>query len=98
MQRERDIVTKTRMHNIVGLLLALALCLGIGAPIAGAQDDPRTMQFDTVQFIPPEPERVVLDNGMVVYLLEDHELPLVTITAMMQTGAWLDPADQVGLA
>lgn len=98
MKRERDIVTKTRMQNIVGLVLALAFCLGIGAPIVGAQDDPRTMKFDTVQFTPPEPERMVLDNGMVVYLLEDHELPLVTITATMQTGAWLDPSDKVGLA
>ena len=43
-------------------------------------------------------DRVVLDNGMVVYLLEDHELPLITVTATMKTGAWLDPADKVGLA
>ncbi|HWG96807.1 MAG TPA: pitrilysin family protein, partial [Nitrospira sp.] len=45
-----------------------------------------------------EPERVVLDNGMVVYLLEDHELPLVTITVTMRTGSWLDPTDKIGLA
>jgi predicted Zn-dependent peptidase len=63
-----------------------------------AQADPRTMTFEPVQFTPPDPERVVLENGMVVYLLEDHELPLVTVTATMRTGAWLDPADKVGLA
>jgi predicted Zn-dependent peptidase len=56
------------------------------------------MTFQPVEFSPPEPERVVLDNGMVVYLLEDHELPLITITASMRTGGWLDPADKVGLA
>ena len=56
------------------------------------------MQFAPVVFTPPEPERVVLDNGLVVYLLEDHELPLVTITATIRTGGWLDPADKVGLA
>jgi predicted Zn-dependent peptidase len=60
--------------------------------------DPRHMRFDPVQFTPPEPERVVLENGMVVYLLEDHELPLVTITATIRTGGWLDPLDEVGLA
>ncbi|MBI5776433.1 MAG: insulinase family protein [Nitrospirae bacterium] len=49
-------------------------------------------------FTPPVPERIVLDNGMVVYLLEDHELPLVTITATIRTGGWLDPADKIGLA
>jgi predicted Zn-dependent peptidase len=56
------------------------------------------MRFDPVSFTPPSPERIVLDNGMVVYLLEDHELPLVTITATIKTGGWLDPADKVGLA
>lgn len=56
------------------------------------------MTFEPVVFTPPTPERVVLENGLVVYLLEDHELPLVTVTAMMRTGAWLDPADKVGLA
>lgn len=60
--------------------------------------DPRTMTFPPVEFSPPEPERVNLDNGMVVYLLEDHELPLITITASMRTGSWLDPADKIGLA
>ena len=51
-----------------------------------ALGDPRTMTFKPVEFSPPEPDRVVLDNGMVIYLLEDHELPLVTITATMRTG------------
>lgn len=60
--------------------------------------DPRTMTFKPVEFTPPEPDRVVLDNGMVVYLLEDHELPLVTVSATMKTGSWLDPADKIGLA
>jgi predicted Zn-dependent peptidase len=60
--------------------------------------DPRTMIFPSVEFSPPEPERVTLDNGMVVYLLEDHELPLITITASMRTGSWLDPIDKIGLA
>ena len=60
--------------------------------------DPRTMTFPPVEFAPSEPARVVLDNGMVVYLLEDHELPLVSLSAMMRTGGWLEPADKVGLA
>ena len=60
--------------------------------------DPRTMTFKPVDFSPPDPDRVVLDNGMVVYLLEDHEFPLVTMNATMRTGSWLDPADKVGLA
>ncbi|MEY4705963.1 MAG: hypothetical protein RL042_2168 [Nitrospirota bacterium] len=66
-----------------------------GGPVLG---DPRQMTFAPVEFTPPEPERVVLENGIVVYLLEDHELPLVSITANLKTGGWLDPTDKVGLA
>src|SRR5258708_36861563 len=46
----------------------------------------------------PRPQRVELDNGMVVMLLEDHELPLVTVTALLRTGSRLDPPAKVGLA
>lgn len=59
---------------------------------------PRDMRFQPVRFTPPEPERVVLENGMVVYLLEDYELPLITMSATIRTGGWLDPADKIGLA
>ena len=46
----------------------------------------------------PEYERYELDNGMVVYLLEDHDLPLVSGSATFRTGDYLvDPA-QAGLA
>ncbi len=47
--------------------------------------------------VPPY-ERFQLANGMVIYLMEDHELPLVGGTAIIRTGDRLEPADQVGLA
>ena len=63
-----------------------------------ALGDPRKMTFKPVEFAPPEPARFVLDNGMVVYLLEDHELPLVSLSATLRTGGWLEPEDKIGLA
>jgi predicted Zn-dependent peptidase len=77
------------------LLAAVTMSACVGHPALG---DPRTMTFSPVEFSPPEPERVILDNGMIVYLLEDHELPLITVTATMRTGSWLDPSDKIGLA
>jgi zinc protease len=47
---------------------------------------------------PPVPQRVELDSGMIVYLLEDHELPIVDIILRIRTGAIYEPADKVGLA
>lgn len=46
----------------------------------------------------PEPTRVVLDNGMVVLLMEDHELPLVSVSATIRTGARLEPKNKIGIA
>jgi predicted Zn-dependent peptidase len=85
------------------LTAALLILMALQAPMVLAEspllaDDPRHMRFPTVEFNPPEPERLVLDNGMVVYLLEDHELPLITVNAMIRSGTWLDPADKIGLA
>jgi zinc protease len=39
-----------------------------------------------------------MSNGLIVYLMEDHELPLVSGTALFYTGDRLEPADKVGLA
>ena len=47
---------------------------------------------------PPVPDRFELDNGMIVYLLEDHELPIIDISVRIRTGALYEPADKVGLA
>lgn len=47
---------------------------------------------------PPVPDRFELDNGMIVYLLEDHELPIIDISVRIRTGAIYEPADKVGLA
>jgi predicted Zn-dependent peptidase len=60
--------------------------------------DPRNLRFDAIEFVPPAPDRVVLENGIVIYLLEDHELPLITVSALIRAGSWLDPPDKVGLA
>ena len=84
------------------ILIAMVMALIVPVMTAWAGDfalsDPRQMTFKPVEFTPPEPDRVVFENGMVVYLLEDHELPLVNITAAIRTGSWLDPAEKIGLA
>jgi zinc protease len=46
----------------------------------------------------PSVDSVTLPNGMKLYLLEDHELPVVDGTALIRTGNLFDPADKVGLA
>jgi zinc protease len=84
-----------QLASVAALLLVSVLTAWAGDLALG---DPRKMVFKPVEFSPPEPDRIVLDNGMVVYLLEDHELPLINLSATMRTGGWLEPADKIGLA
>jgi len=53
--------------------------------------------FSPLVFHPPKPERWVLPNGLVVFLLEDHELPLVKLEMLVRAGSQYDPPDKVGL-
>jgi predicted Zn-dependent peptidase len=47
--------------------------------------------------VPPF-ERVQLSNGAVVLLMERHDVPLITFSAVLRGGAVSDPADDSGLA
>lgn len=46
----------------------------------------------------PQVATYTLANGMRVYLLENHELPLVSGFALVRTGNLFDPPDKIGLA
>ncbi len=55
-------------------------------------------KFKPLNFVPPKVDRVVLENGMILYLLEDHDLPIFGITARIRTGAVYEPQEKAGLA
>ena len=48
-------------------------------------------------FHPQEPKRIVLPNGMVIFLQEDHELPLIDGVARIRGGSRSEPAAKIGL-
>jgi zinc protease len=48
-------------------------------------------------FHPQQPKRVELSNGMVIFLQEDHELPLIDGSARIRGGSRNEPASKVGL-
>ena len=63
-----------------------------------------TKHYTELEFSPPPAvqfppyDRYQLDNGMVVYLVEDHDLPLVEGKALIRTGSRYEPSEQVGLS
>jgi zinc protease len=48
-------------------------------------------------FKPQQPKRIQLTNGMVIFLQEDHELPLIEGTARIRGGSVSEPAQKAGL-
>ena len=83
--------------------LCLAVTLAASAPLAFAQPipaKPDQLKFAPVAYTPPKAadHRVVLKNGMVVYVVEDPTLPLVNIALTVRTGSYLEPAGKEGLA
>ncbi len=79
--------------------LALALCATplLAQPIPTRPDQ---LVFKPLSYTPPSAKdyRVVLKNGMVVFIAEDRALPLVNLSLVVRTGRWLEPADKAGLA
>ncbi len=91
---------KSKIRSLLFFLLPFALCLLLRFPAVAAT----AKHYTELEFAPlpeiqiPEYTRYQLDNGIVVYLMEDHELPLIGGTALIRTGDRLEPADKVGLA
>jgi zinc protease len=79
--------------------LACAIVLSVAVAPAWAQKKIKDLKYPPLNSIEvPQPEKVTLDNGMTLYLLEDHTLPLVNLSARLDCGSYLEPASKVGLA
>ena len=60
---------------------------------------PAGLKFPPLGKIPkPEIQVTVLPNGMKVYLMENRNLPLVSGSALVRTGSWLEPREKFGVA
>jgi zinc protease len=86
-----------RKHRVDLLVVALGFCCLPSAAKAQVADW-KQIRFPPLNaFSPQEPHRVELSNGMVIFLQEDHELPLIRGTARIHGGSREEPAAKVGL-
>ncbi|HYN01355.1 MAG TPA: pitrilysin family protein [Vicinamibacteria bacterium] len=87
-------------RTAIAALLLLALLPSAPAVAQAIPDHPDKLVFQPIAFQPPvaKDHRVVLKNGMVVYIAEDRALPLVNIALTVRVGSWLEPAGKEGLA
>ena len=95
------------MKNIlVPAVLAALLAAPLTSPTALAAGPdtipakPDQIAFKPYSYTPPaaKDHRAVLKSGVVAYLAENHELPLVNIQILLRGGTYLDPVGKEGLA
>ena len=85
--------------KIVFVFSALALCFAASSCAQKYALHYKELKYPKLGDIEiPEVERLTLANGMKLFLLEDHELPLISISARIRTGSVYEPSDKIGLA
>jgi zinc protease len=89
----------TRKSSVAAALFAVLLTVFPAAPSDAQASDWKQISKPALHSFPiPKPRRVALPNGMVIFLLEDRELPLIEAFAVVRAGSRNEPADKVGLA
>lgn len=83
---------RTRFAVVLASLLTFVT--GLAAQVTDHEDikTPPLRSFSM-----PQPKRIELPNGMVIFLQEDRELPLIRGTATIRGGSRDVPADKAGL-
>src|SRR5689334_20299146 len=85
-----------RITNVV-------IALAVAGSVAAAQVKP-AVSYKDIKYPPlhnvsvTKPTRVELPNGIVLFLLEEHELPTISALAMVRTGGRYVSAEKTGLA
>jgi zinc protease len=87
----------TSLSRYAALAAATMMTLASGA-LVGQVSDYRDIKSPPLRaFSIPQPKRIQLDNGMVIFLEEDHELPLISGRATIRGGERDTPSDKAGI-
>ena len=95
------------LRTIIIFTAAISIAFGQAKPAAKAPVKATVAsasKYKNLKFPPlrdveiPKVDKFTLPNGMRVYLLENHELPLISGRALVKAGNLLDPKDKTGLS
>jgi len=97
------------MNGHVMKISVVAAMLAVGAGAFSQQTKPAAAPAQAAKpwtkipipplhdFKPEQPKKIVLANGLTIFLQEDHELPFVNGTILIRGGSRDEPSDKVGL-
>lgn len=85
-----------KKYSLLFLMIGLLIC-AFGLSVQAQDVD--NLEFPKLNKLTiPDVDKIVLDNGIRVYLLEDKALPVFRASVRMNCGSFLEPADKDGLA
>jgi len=72
---------------------------GISANAGSAAESYKDLKFPPLNNLQiPQPNRMELPNGIVLFLIEDHELPMVNVSVLIRGGTRSEPVSKAGVA
>src|SRR5438876_11827441 len=84
-------------RSLIPALAVTAAILSCAFEACGQATDWKEISIPPLHaFHPQEPRRLALPNGMVIFLQEDHELPLIRGVARIRGGSREERADKIG--
>lgn len=84
------------IKNRFGMFCLVILLLIAGNSLAQNVEDIEYPKLNKLEI--PDVDKVTLKNGLRIYILEDHALPLFNARLRINCGSYLEPADKIGLA
>jgi len=86
-------------NNMIIFTVAILMCLLVTGSVTGLAQDIDKLQFPPLNKLEiPKVDKVTLDNGIRLYLIEDKSLPTFEARVRVNCGGYLEPTDKIGLA
>src|SRR5262245_19441884 len=96
---EEMTATKFTKTNLLGVLCVLCGYISVSLVAQGAPDRTKPPALGPPPRLNlPEIQRRTLSNGLAVWLVESHEVPLVQINVLIKAGGGDDPTGKFGLS
>ncbi len=95
------------MRRIILFTIMMSLVFGVVLLDAQEKQSPGSkviadFEYPEIKWSVPEVgkevTRATLDNGLILYLMENHELPLISAHALIKTGSIYDPKEKMAVA
>jgi len=79
------------------LALLVIFLLGL-VPVVVSAREPFQLHYPPLTYQSPQVTQMTLPSGMKLFVLEDHELPLIRLSVYVKAGSMYDPEGKEGLA